>query len=575
MAVGDLRPDERWLVQEVEAGRPATFDARAADKPEIRAEILRQLALSATRPQGMEVRNARILGSFDLAFAEVKGPLTLLACEFSDVVRLENALLVNIDLRNSTFPGLRAGSADIKHDLILQGCAGGTVRLIGARIGGDLDLRAASLSGTDGMALVADRSTIGGALLAHAGFTATGEVRLVRATITGVVNLNGAKLTHPGKTAISLDGARMNGGMFCADGFRAEGEVRLAGATVERVLELSTGSVRNPGRTALMVDAARVEGSVLCRGFIAAGRASFSGASIAGLLDLDGGSFGHPDKVAVDLTQARVGHLRLKEAGTACAGEINLSRTHIGSLEDAPQAWAPFSPVSLLGCTYEQVNDDGWTARGRLSWLEQDPEYRAQSYEQLAKALRAQGHEAEARAVMVAKYRRRRDSQEWYRKPLEYLFDVLLVYGYRPLQRTLPALVVLYLLGAALLLPQARDAGAVIATRTPVSAQSSGQADPADPQASGPAGQPGSPSARDAIVAGSGCPQNYPCFSPWRYAADVVIPLINTRQTEYWTVTAATSAGERAVWYNTAAAALGWFLTTAAALGFTGLIRRD
>jgi uncharacterized protein YjbI with pentapeptide repeats len=574
MAVGDLSADERWLVDEVEAGRPASFPA-AGDKPEIRASVLRGLALSVSRPQGMDVRHARIRGVFDLGFAEITGPLAMLSCEFDDVVRLDNALLVNVDLRGSSFPAIRASSAEIKHNLILQGCPAGTVRLVGARIGGDLDLRSASLSGAEGMALVADRSTIGGAFLAHGDFRATGEVRLVRSTITGVVNLNGATCVHAGRTAINMDGARLNGGMFCAEGFRAEGQVRLAGATVERVLELSGGTFTNLGGTALMVDAARVEGSVLCRtGFIAAGQASFSGASIAGLLDLSGGSFANPGKLAVDLTEAKVGHLRLTAVGKGSSGEFNLSRTHIGSLEDAPQAWVPFSPVSLLGCTYDHANDDGWNARSRLSWLEKDPAYRAQSYEQLAKALRAQGHETEARAVMVAKYRRRRDSQEWHRKLLGYVFDGLLAYGYRPLQRTLPALLVLYLLGAALLLPQARDAGAVIATRTPVTAPS-GQPDAADPETSQPVEPSGPSSASGAIAAGSECPANYPCFSSWRYAADVVIPLINTRQTEYWTVTAATPAGQRAVWYNTAAAALGWFLTTAAALGFTGLIRRD
>jgi hypothetical protein len=54
----------------------------------------------------------------------------------------------------------------------------------------------------------------------------------------------------------------------------------------------------------------------------------------------------------------------------------------------------------------------------------------------------------------------------------------------------------------------------------------------------------------------------------------VLIPLINTHQTDYWAITS-NHTGRWVILYTRFATILGWALSTAAALGFTGLIRRD
>jgi hypothetical protein len=197
-----------------------------------------------------------------------------------------------------------------------------------------------------------------------------------------------------------------------------------------------------------------------------------------------------------------------------------------------------------------------------VQWLEQDSKYHAQPYDQLAQTLRSQGHEREAQDVMVAKNRRRRRQLDRRRRLPGYLFDWLLVYGYRPLQRTLPALILLYAVGV-LLFNSARHNHAVIATRAPVH------------QAVATAGTADKSASTRPIVATAHCPSDYPCYSPWAYTADVLIPLISTRQTDFWAVSGSTKVGFWTTIYSWFASALGWVLTTAAALGFTGLIRRD
>jgi hypothetical protein len=172
---------------------------------------------------------------------------------------------------------------------------------------------------------------------------------------------------------------------------------------------------------------------------------------------------------------------------------------------------------------------------------------------------------------MVAKNRRRRNQQTWYRQIPEYLFDWLLVYGYHPLQRTLPALALLYLLGTLLVFPAARDHHAIIATRAAIhqSTSTSGTA------TGGGATPPPSSAQQPPVTATATCPSDYPCFSAWAFTADALIPLINTHQTDFWAVSGSAKAGRWALLYSRLAATSGWFLTTAAALGFTGLIRRD
>ena len=69
------------------------------------------------------------------------------------------------------------------------------------------------------------------------------------------------------------------------------------------------------------------------------------------------------------------------------------------------------------------------------------------------------------------------------------------------------------------------------------------------------------------------CASQYPCFNPFGYAIDTVIPLINVHQAEFWDPDASTSWGAAGVVVTYVGTGLGWLLATFAVAGFTGLVR--
>ncbi|MDQ1738708.1 MAG: hypothetical protein QOE53_360, partial [Pseudonocardiales bacterium] len=450
--------------------------------------------------------------------------------------------------------------------------AEGEIRLLGVTVGGQLDLSGGTFSAPTGAAVIAERARITGNLVCGQGFRSYGEIRLLGATIGGQLDLRAGSFNNPNGRAITADSTRIEGGIFCSQGFRANGETRLLGATIGKRLLLTGGIFSNPNGNAISADGAQIEGHMHCgAGFYANGETSLVGATISGYFELSGSTFSNPNGNAISADRARIGTLTFLKINAGSAGSISLGGAHAGYLRDDIESWQRFSEVSLLNFTYDRITDDGWSPGSRLPWLERDPEYRAQPYEQLAQTLRAQGHEREAREVMVAKNRRRRRQLSRWRRLPEYLFDWLLVYGYHPLQRTLPALALLYFLGALLIFPNARDHHAIIATRASIHQTTT----PAGTTTGGSATTPPTGAPQRPVTATAKCPSDYPCFSPWAFTADALIPLINTHQTDFWAVSGSTRVGFWTTLYSWLASAFGWVLTTAAALGFTGLIRRD
>jgi hypothetical protein len=65
------------------------------------------------------------------------------------------------------------------------------------------------------------------------------------------------------------------------------------------------------------------------------------------------------------------------------------------------------------------------------------------------------------------------------------------------------------------------------------------------------------------------CAPTYPCFYPLGYAVDVVIPVINVHQADFWGLH---GWGWVVGW---AATVLGWAAVTLLVVGYTGLVRQQ
>jgi hypothetical protein len=138
--------------------------------------------------------------------------------------------------------------------------ATGAVRLLGARIQGQLSCRGARLENPNGDALSADGMTVEGGVFLDQGFHATGAVRLLGARIQGQLSCRGARLENPNGIALSADGMTVEGDVFLDEGFHATGAVRLLRARIRGALVCTEARFENPNGIALNLEHARLGG---------------------------------------------------------------------------------------------------------------------------------------------------------------------------------------------------------------------------------------------------------------------------------------------------------------------------
>jgi hypothetical protein len=308
-----------------------------------------------------------------------------------------------------------------------QAC--GPVRLVGARIGGQLHLDAAHLAGNGEPALTADGLTVTDSLFCRQGFRADGQIRINDARIGGELNLNGARLDGKGRPALTADRARVTGNMLCSEGFQASGEVRLAGASIGSQLNFTGARLDRKDGLALIAEWLSVTGNMYCNdGFRALGAVNLSSASIGGQLIFSGGRIDGKDEPALYAQGLTVAREMFLDEGFRADGTLDLTGAKIGSLIDETGSWP--QALNLDGLTYDDLTN--MPVKKRLDWLKRSVDYAPQPYEQLAVHYRRLGHDEEARRVLLAKLRQRRQQRPWWTRWWGWLQDALAGYGYAP-----------------------------------------------------------------------------------------------------------------------------------------------
>ena len=159
---------------------------------------------------------------------------------------------------------------------------------------------------------------------------------------------------------------------------------------------------------------------------------------------LDDGRFGD----AVDLERARFTFTR--RAGAVAApdpdaraalprerpqrGKVVLSGARVVNLVDRAASWPGPGSLHMGGFVYENLVPHGAVPAGRrLEWVAAaTAEYNPEPYERLATVLRAGGEDEDAREVLLAKQRRRRETLPLAAKLWGYVQDWTVAYGYRP-----------------------------------------------------------------------------------------------------------------------------------------------
>ncbi len=383
----------RGVQLDLSTGDPTVDDpAHGADWPAtrtVRADVVAQLVTGELTPDSRRLRTLRLKGAhlkgeLDLEAAELVYHLELENCSFEKPINLNEAQAAAIRLPGCHLTGITADGLHTRSDLTLR----------------NVD-------------------------------TVNAEVSLIGAHIGGLLNLSGASLTNPDGYALHADGLQVDQGMFCRGGFTARGEVRLLGAHIGGQLDLTGASLTNPDGTALNASGLQVDQSMLCRdGFTTQGEVSLLSAHIGSQLNFIGANLTNPDGLALDLERATANSLLLLPQ-ERLEGVVDLTNARVGSFLDHPAGWP--AEMRLRGFTYEVLENVSIGVRTRLRWLGLNQEgYAPGVFDQLATAYRRTGHVEDARRVAIAKQRRRRRELNPWGWLWNLFLQVTVGYGYRP-----------------------------------------------------------------------------------------------------------------------------------------------
>ncbi|MFE6749613.1 oxidoreductase [Kitasatospora purpeofusca] len=393
------------------------WDARRT----VRAEALSRLLLDGPAPvpgrvASLKLTGALVTGPLRLAGGTIGHYVELHDCRFDQKILMSEAEAGTLRFINCLVPRLEASRLVTSGDLHLARCRiRQGVRLTDARIGTDLLLNQAVLGGDRfGRALSADGIAVNQDCEADR-LATDGEVSLRTARIGGRLSLRGAQLRAVPGNRNALNAVRLtvghtlylsgsaDGGWYGSQTYYGSGygEVPPAGSpsTPFRAfgqVRLSDGRFEN---ACLLSDAE---------------------------FHLDGGD-------EVTLRRIQTPELRFTCRFPA-GGTVSLSRARIGNLVDAPGSWPRGGTIGLTGFTYECLRPAvPFPVHERITWLEGAAvEFQPESYEQLAAALRRDGADDDAREVLHAKERRRRQTLPLPARIWGRVQDATVGYGYRP-----------------------------------------------------------------------------------------------------------------------------------------------
>lgn len=382
-------------------------------------------------------------------------------------------ILTGAAIRNPSGPALRAASIEVRGDVWLHagftaegtGTAG-AVCLDSAEISGMLTLGGAAVRNPSGPAVMADDLHTHGGLFLNEDFAAEGSgtdgaIRLLGAHVDGQAHLGPGYIVNSTGPAVAADGLRTGGSLCFDDGLTAAGvgdagTVRITGSQVGSQLRFGRVIVHNANGPALVAQVVRTQGQVIFHnGFVAEGitlgaTVEFTGATIGGPLRFGHAAISNLSGAALNADRVQVADgLTLGQAfiarGGGSRGAVNLTGTRVGG------------QLTIHGLGLARVNSrsgieyrweiDGLSYTGvphlpgttpRRAWLDllgtKTFRYTAQPYQGLAAAYRAQGHDSDVRAILMAQRRDQiaRGDLSWLDRWWGRTTGALLGYGYQP-----------------------------------------------------------------------------------------------------------------------------------------------
>jgi len=465
---------EKWVWEKLSRGKIADFTAEEAKgelsiktedsqewsektviSPAFLQTILLDEAYRGTFPwSGVKIIGAWIKEPLFLEDAALRHPWWMDRCRFEAEVNLIGLKTPwTISLEGSKFKG--------------------SLSMLNARVGGQLNMSGSTFSGElnmNGLAVQQSFSMRGGAQFA--------KVNLVSARVGGQLDMSGSTFTellNMNSLAVEQSFSMRGGAQFAGvnlTGTKVGGQLDMTGSTFTELLNMNSLAV---------------EQSLFMRGGAQFAGVNLTGARVGGQLDMTGSTFtgslslehihialdlfmreivGPVEEQMVNLIFAKIlGNLAIsgsqipsldltgtKISGELCLGpfspyqpikwwsgaKLTLRNTDVGALQDHHDSWPEI--LDLNGFTYARLG--GWDPKGEnpvtnretswfCRWLEKQPDYSPQPYQQLASVLVNMGHRMESDEILYAgRERERKSTNGWARAWMTLLKEVI-GYGYK------------------------------------------------------------------------------------------------------------------------------------------------
>lgn len=378
----------------------------------VRARVVCRLLLDgppalAGRVAALKLCGVRVTGPLELSGGTVGPYVEPRDCRFDQDVLLQEARVTTLRLVNCSVPRLEASRVQTDGDLHLPRCRFHRgIRLTDARIGTDLLLNQAVVHrDRAGRTIAADGMSVGQDLQAEL-LESHGELSLRSAEVGVSLSLRGARLVNP-YARFALNAPQL---------------------TVERSMRLTPAGPGNP----LLGGSTPARGTRVRR-FTCVGGMRLDDGRFGDSLDLTEARLTMTGEQEVSLRRAQTPELRFLGEHPA-RGRVVLSGARVVNLMDRKDSWPGPGRLHMGGVSYENLVPRGpFPLVERLRWVAAaTAEYTPEPYELLAAVLRAGGEDEDAREVLLAKQRRRRETLPPAGKLWGYLQDWTVAYGYRP-----------------------------------------------------------------------------------------------------------------------------------------------
>ncbi|MFF0753637.1 oxidoreductase [Streptomyces sp. NPDC004267] len=430
----DLTGPERVMWRAFRVGRTCDLREGVAERDDpfavrevwgearsVRADVVALLLLDgpparAGRVAALKLRGVRITGVLNLAGGEIRPYVELNGCRFDHEVVLPEAKFGTLRMVECAIPRLEAARLHTAGDLHLPRCrVERGIRLTDAQIGTDLLINQIRVwPDRRGRAITAD------------GMVVAQDFQAELIETYGELSLRGARVG----VSLSLRGSVLRG----AQQRRALNAPQL---TVERTLYLNAAWVYESSGNATATPP---------YGVTPAQGARRKPVECHGGVRLDDGRFGdsvdlHYARFLLDgsrreeLSLRRIVTPELRFNGERPEeGRVVLNGAKVVTLIDLSSSWPGPGGLAMGGFVYETLVPYGhFPLTRRLEWVAAaTPEYAPEPYERLASVLRNSGEDADAREVLLAKQRRRRETLPVGAKLWGYVQDLAVAYGYRP-----------------------------------------------------------------------------------------------------------------------------------------------